>query len=119
MNATLAQRGWSRRVPGRMNRRTNLASAGTTEGRSRRAIVSTHAPVVLGQADVDQPGDVDVVAERLCAGHGEIIVLRAAAHVAGDADALPDEKQPDRRALSTRRKAGATAACCADATRPN
>src|ERR1700679_2815434 len=60
------------------------------EGPQQAVIVETHAALVFRQAEVDQRCDVDVVADGLGAGHGEIVVLlRAAFHTAGDADAFP------------------------------
>src|SRR5580693_10229519 len=57
------------------------------EGPQQAVIVEAHAPRVFRQAQVDQRGDVDVVADGLCTGHREIVVLlRAAFHTAGDAD---------------------------------
>src|SRR5882757_3784608 len=68
-------------------------------GPQQTLIVMTHAPPVFGQADIDQFTDVDVIADRLRAGHGEIVVLYTVAHIACDADALPNEKQPDGQHL--------------------
>ena len=78
-----------------MKRRANLRQGRHRERPQQAPIVGTHAPLVFSQADVDQFGNVDIIADRLRAGHGKIIVLYAASHVARDADALPDQEQPD------------------------
>src|SRR5208282_4356753 len=65
------------------------------KGPQQPTIVITHATLVFGQADVDQLADVDIGTDLLRAGHGEIVVLYAASHIPSDADAFPDEKQPD------------------------
>src|SRR5882724_1155013 len=60
-------------------------------------VIAGKTPVVLGDADIDQLENVDVVGEPTCAGDGEIIVLHTVGDVARNADSLPAEKYPDRQ----------------------
>src|SRR6185312_8643940 len=60
-------------------------------------VVGRQATVIFGKADRDQLAHIDIRAQLLGAAHGEIVVLLAVAHVAGDADALPDQERPHRQ----------------------
>src|ERR1700722_16903983 len=57
-------------------------------------VVSSHPACVLRETEVDQFGDVNIVADGFGAGHGKIVVLYSASHIARDTDALPDQKEP-------------------------
>src|SRR5277367_5578840 len=69
------------------------------EGPLEPLVIEAHAAAVFSQANVDQLGHVNVIADRLGPRDREIIILYAATQIAGGTDALPDEKRPHRQDL--------------------
>src|SRR5437763_16629416 len=63
-------------------------------GPQETAVIRAHAAVVLGETKPEKCGDVEVVADRFRARHGEIVVLHAVAHVTGDAHSPPAATHP-------------------------
>src|ERR1700731_4181952 len=72
---------------------------GDERGPQQTPVIKAHAPIVFGQANIDQLADFYIAADRLGTGDGEIVVLHAVSHVPGDTNALPNEKQPDGQYL--------------------
>src|ERR1700679_2221580 len=64
------------------------------KGPQQAPVVSAHPARVLRETEVDQFGDVNIIADGFGAGHGKIVVLYSAAQIARDTDALPDQKEP-------------------------
>src|SRR4051812_34105032 len=57
-------------------------------------IVAAESTLVLGKAETEKVVGVEVGSDRTASGKGEIVVLFLAAHIARNADALPNQESP-------------------------